>query len=134
MSTPVEDVVRRYYRVVGDLSAPEADLDALLAPAARVVEHPNAVTPRGAVRGRDEVLAAFRAGRGLLSAQEFVVDEVLVHGGRAAVRARWSATVGTGRGPFAAGDRLEAAVAAFLTVADGRIVEHETFDCYPPFG
>jgi hypothetical protein len=33
-----------------------------------------------------------------------------------------------------AGTELVAHVSAWLTVADGLIVEHETFDCYEPFG
>jgi len=127
------DVVRRYYAVAGDLSAPEGDLAALLDPEVRIVEHPNAVTPDGAVRGREETLAGFRAGRGLLRDQEFVVHELVVDGDRAAVRAHWRATIGTTRGPLTEGTRLEASIASFLTIADGRIVDQETFDCYAPF-
>jgi ketosteroid isomerase-like protein len=135
MSTmTAEDVVRRYYRVVADLSAGEADLVPLLHPDVRIVEHPNSVTPRGAVRGREETLAGFRRSRGLLAEQAFVLREVVARGTRVAVRAHWSATTGAARGPVPAGTRLEAFVASFLTVEDGRIREQETFDCYPPFG
>ena len=35
-------------------------------------------------------------------------------------------------GPLRAGAELVAHVAAWLTVANGRIREHETFDCYEP--
>jgi ketosteroid isomerase-like protein len=134
MSTTAEDVVRRYYRVAGDLGAEEAELAALLHPDVRIVEHPNAVTPRGAVRGRDETLAGFRASRSLLAQQDFTVQELVERDGRVAVRAHWSATIGVARGPLAAGTRLEAHIASFLTVQDGRIRDQETFDCYPPFG
>lgn len=133
-TTDVEDVVRRYYDVVGDLTRSEEELAALLHPAAVVVEHPNPVTPAGARRGVAESLAGFRAGRTLLSEQAFDVHEVIVTGERAAVRARWEGTVGRDAGPFAAGDRLTAHVAAFLTVRDGQVLGHETFDCYEPFG
>jgi hypothetical protein len=34
--------------------------------------------------------------------------------------------------PPAAGAELIAHIAALLTVADGQILEHETFDCYEP--
>ena len=80
------------------------------------------------------MLAGFRAARGLLREQEFRVQEILDHGGRVAVRAHWRATVGVTRGPLAAGTELEAHIASFLTVEDGRIREQETFDGYPPFG
>ena len=130
----VLDVVHRYYRLAGDLTAAEEELGALLHPHVRIVEHPNAITPCGAVRGWAETLQGHRSSRALLREQEFVLQEVVVGGARAAVRAHWRATVGATRGPLTAGTRLEAFIASFLTVADGRIVEQETFDCYPPIG
>jgi hypothetical protein len=58
-------------------------------------------------------------------------------------RARWTRSwigpFGSGRGTIreatgslAAGTELVAHIAAWLTVVDGRIREHETFDCYEP--
>lgn len=35
-------------------------------------------------------------------------------------------------GRLSAGTMLSAHIAAFLTVVDGQIREHETFDCYEP--
>lgn len=130
----VEAAVRRYYATVADLSSSEAELRPLLDPQVRVVEHPNAITPSGAVRDLDDTLAGFRAGKALLRAQSFDVHEVLTAGDRAAVRATWSGTVGVDAGPYRAGQQLTAHVAALLTVRDGRVVEHETFDCYEPVG
>jgi ketosteroid isomerase-like protein len=130
----VEAVVRRYYATVADLGTTEDDLRPLLDPRLRVVEHPNAVTPRGAVRDLAGTLAGFRAGKALLREQAFELHEVLTAGERAAVRATWRATVGVDAGPFRAGQRLVARIAALLGVAGGRIVDHETFDCYEPFG
>jgi ketosteroid isomerase-like protein len=129
----VADVVRRYYRLVCDLESHEDDLRAVLAPDVRIVEHPNAVTPRGAVRDREQTLAGLRSGRALLSRQDFDVHEVLVHGDRAAVRATWRGTIAVDRGPFTAGTVLRANIASLLTVRDGLIVEQETYDCYEPF-
>lgn len=128
----VEAVVRRYYAVVSDLTSTEADLGPVLSSSLRVVEHPNAVTPHGAVRDLVGTLAGFRAGKGLLREQGFDVDEVLVQGERAAVRARWRGVVGVDAGTFRAGQELVAHVAAFLTVRDGQVVDQETFDCYEP--
>lgn len=137
MSSPSEDTrtaVLEYYRLVADLTGDESRLAAIIDPAVRITEHPNLITPRGAVRDLAASLAGRRAGRELLAEQAFDVHEVLVDGDRAAVRATWSGVTGIDRGPLPAGTRLTAEVAAFLTVRDGRIVEHETFDCYPPFG
>ncbi|MGY1778744.1 nuclear transport factor 2 family protein [Geodermatophilus sp. SYSU D01036] len=130
--TDVVTVVRRYYATVADLAATEDDLRPLLDARLRVVEHPNAVTPRGAVRDLEGTLAGFRAGKRLLREQVFDVHEVLPAGDRAAVRATWRGTVGVDAGPYRAGQELLAHVAALLTVRDGRVVDHETFDCYEP--
>lgn len=78
-------------------------------------------------------MTGFGAGKQLLSAQSFDVHEVLVRGERAAVRATWRGTIGIDAGPLRAGTELVAHVASFLTVRDGLVVEHETFDCCEPF-
>jgi ketosteroid isomerase-like protein len=119
------DVVRRYYEVVADLDATPDQLAELLHPDLRIVEHPNAINREGTARNRDEALAAYASGKGLLTSQTFDIQELLVSGDRVAVRATWTGT--------ARGTPLTAHVAAFLTVADGLIREHETFDCYEPF-
>jgi ketosteroid isomerase-like protein len=128
-------VVRRYYALVADLASTPDDLAALLHPDVRVTEHPNAITPRGAVRDRDATLAGFAAGKALLSAQSFDVHEVVAAAGdpdRVAVRATWRGTIARGAGRLTQGAELVAHIAALLTVADGQILEHETFDCYEP--
>jgi ketosteroid isomerase-like protein len=132
MSSETRDVILRYYSSVGDLNSAPEQLELLLSPDIRVVEHPNAISPHGSVRGRDELLAARRSGRALLSAQSFTVHEILDVADRAAVRATWTGTVGMSGGSLATGAELRAEIASFITVHDGRIVLHETFDCYPP--
>jgi ketosteroid isomerase-like protein len=129
----IESVVRRYFAVVSDLTSTEEDLLPLLSESVSVIEHPNAITPQGAERGLAETLAGFLAGKALLRDQCFDLAEVITSGDRAAVRATWSGTIGVDAGPYRAGLRLRAEVAALLTVRDGKVVRHETFDCYEPF-
>jgi ketosteroid isomerase-like protein len=81
-----------------------------------------------------QTLDGFRRGKALLRAQEFTVHDVIVAGDRAAVRATWRGVIDASAGPFRAGQELIAHVAAILTVSNGVIVRHETFDCYEPFG
>jgi ketosteroid isomerase-like protein len=126
MDDDPRSVVERYYETVADLRASADSLRELLHPELRVIEHPNVIHPDGTVRDRDEVLRAYEQGKRMLSDQRFELDEALVYGNRVAVRARW-------RGTLASGAMLEARIAAFLTVVDGRIREHETYDCYSPF-
>jgi ketosteroid isomerase-like protein len=128
----VEKVVRRYFDVVADLSSTEEDLRPLLDPDLCVVEHPNAVTPRGAVRGVAETVAGFRSGKALLKEQSFDVHEILTVADRVAIRATWKGTIGVDAGPYRLGQGLVAHVAALITVRHGRVLHHETFDCYDP--
>ena len=58
-------------------------------------------------------------------------DPILSSGSRAAVRATWRGTADADAGPLAGAD-LVAHVAALITVEDGLIRDHETFDCYEP--
>jgi ketosteroid isomerase-like protein len=125
-------VVRRYFEIVADLDSSADDLLAVLHPTVRITEHPNMITPRGAVRDRDAVVAGFLAGKRLLAAQTFDLHEVLVSGDRVAVRATWRGTLGQGAQRLPAGTELVAHIAAMVTVEDGSIREHETFDCYEP--
>ena len=125
-------LVERYYAVVSDLGSTAEELAALLHPELRVVEHPNALNPNGTLRDRDGVLAGFAAGKQLLAEQAFDVRELLADGSRVAVLADWRGRLAVDAGPLMAGSELRAHIAAFVTVEDGLIREHETFYCYDP--
>ena len=123
---------RRCFEIVADLeSSPDALLE-VLHPAIRITERPNALNPRGAVRDRDAVLAGFLAGKRLLATQSIDIVELLVSGDRVTVRATGRASIGHGTDALPSGAELTAHIAAWLTVTDGRVSEHETFDCYEP--
>ncbi|HEX4734810.1 MAG TPA: nuclear transport factor 2 family protein [Thermoleophilaceae bacterium] len=127
------NLVRRYYEIVGDLASTPDDLRAVLHPDVQIHEYPNAISPSGSVRDRDEAVAAFAAGKKLLSEQSFDVHEAFSSGDRVAVRATWRGTLANEAGGIPAGRELVAQIAALLTVKDGKIRRHETFDCYEPF-
>jgi ketosteroid isomerase-like protein len=133
MTSDAEDVVRRYFSTVADLDSSDDDLLALLDPEARLVERPNPVRPDGATSNVEQALAGFRAGKALLSRQTLDVHEVLVCGDGAAVRTTWSGTIARDAGPYLAGTTMVSHMGGFLTVRDGRVVDHETFDRYEPF-
>ena len=120
------DVVRRYFAVVADLGSSKSDLEAVLHEDIQVIEHPNPMNAAGDVRDREHMLNGFVAGKELLASQSIDLHEILADGDRVAVRATW-------RGTTKDGLELVAHIAGWLRVADGRIREHETFDCYEPF-
>src|SRR5690349_8043320 len=122
MTRDVTETVRHYFAVVADLHSTAAELRGVVHPEARFVEHPNPVVPAGAVRDVEGTLAGFAAGKALLSSQEFQIHEILVAGERAAVRATWRGTVARDAGAFRVGTALEAHMAGWLTVRDGKVV------------
>lgn len=132
--TDVEQVVRRYYALLNQLEPDLTALDAVLSSKLRQIEHPNALAPKGLRRGKEQLLADQQGGDELLADQSFEILGVLVNGSRAAVRGVWSGTLRDAAGRLPAGTRLVAQVAAFLKVKDGRVVEHESFECYEPIG
>jgi hypothetical protein len=110
---------------VADLGSSAAALRDVLHPAVRITERPNALNPRGVVRDRDAAIAGFLAGKDLLASQTIDVLELLVSGDRISLRATWRGTIGQAAGPLAPGVELVAHIAAWLTVADGRILERD---------
>lgn len=125
MANATEDVIRRYFAVVADLGSTVGDLRSLLASDAVFVELPNPISPTGHTRTRDQTIAGFESGKARLDEQSIDIEEVLVAGDRAAVRSTWAARIGD--------TRIVAHMGGFLTVRDGLIVRHETYDCYEPF-
>ena len=128
----VDAAVRNYYAVVADLQSPVEALLAVLHPGVQVIEHPNAINPRGAQRDLSGVITGYELGKQLLSEQAFDLHDVLTAGNMVAVRATWRGRLAKAVGPMPAGAVLTAHVASFLTVEDGFIRRHETFDCYEP--
>jgi ketosteroid isomerase-like protein len=133
MTSSPEDVVRRYFAVVADLDSTDDDLREVVAPDAIFVEQPNPISPHGHRRTADDVVEAFQSGKALLSEQTIVIHDLLVVGERVAVRSTWRGTVGLDAGPLEKGTVLVAHMGGFITVRDGLIAEHETYDCYEPF-
>jgi hypothetical protein len=74
--------VEHHLEVVGDLGSAVEALIAVLHPAVRMVEHPDAMNPRGAVRNRDAAVARFTAGKRLLAAQTIELYKILVSDNR----------------------------------------------------
>ena len=67
------------------------------------VEHPNALKPRGATMGLEEMLAGSTAGARLLTRQAFEVHQVVENGDEVVVRLTWAGQVREAAGPFAGG-------------------------------
>jgi ketosteroid isomerase-like protein len=104
----------------------EDALAKLIHPDVHFSEMPNAINRGGTERGREEARAAFRRGKALLAEQSYEVHDVLEAGDKIAARATW-------RGRLNDGPELQAEIATFTEVRDGRIFRHATYDCYQPW-
>jgi ketosteroid isomerase-like protein len=100
---------------------------------AKTIEHPNLVKPAGGTAELDRILAASKAGAGLLAKQVYDVHFAVEHGNTAILRLTWTAVVARNIGPFREGQVLTAHIAQFIETRDGRVASIETFDCYEPF-
>ncbi|GAA3629878.1 hypothetical protein GCM10022200_10760 [Microbacterium awajiense] len=124
-ATDVAAVVRRYFAVVGDLGSTEEQLRAILDPRAVFRELPNPIAPAGHTRDLEQTVSGFLAGKSRLTDQRIDIHELLVSGERIAVRSTWRGVIGE--------TEIVAHMAGFVTVRDGRVVAHDTYDCYEPF-
>ena len=96
------------------------------------VEHPNLIAPTGGVRDLPEMLEASERGAALLTSQEYDIHSLHEVEDLVIARLTWTGVVAVDAGPLAAGQRLVAHIAQFVTVREGRIARIETFDCYEP--
>src|SRR4051812_39878890 len=125
-------IVERWLAVFDRRWPSKAELDELLAPDARFVEHPNLVSPRGGERDREAMEAGIEAGRELLAWQSYEPLGHVVSGDTVATRLRWSGELAIDAGPWAKGTRLTAWCVAHYELRDGRIATIEHHDCYEP--
>lgn len=120
-----EAVVRRYFEIVSDLDSTTQDLESVIAPDAVFREMPNPISPIGAVRDVEATRAGFLAGKERLASQRIDIEQIHVIDDLAVVRSRWEGVVGS--------TRIVAHMAGFVRVRDGRVLAHDTYDCYEPF-
>ena len=133
MTSDTAAIVARYFSVVADLGSTESELRELLHPDAVFIEHPNPVRPQGGQSDVDDCVRGFLAGKSLLSDQSIDIHHFVVEGQSVAVQSTWTGVIGQNSGPFAPGTTLTAHMGGFLTIRDGLIARHETYDCYEPF-
>jgi predicted ester cyclase len=117
------------------LKAIEAGDDAarFYAPDAVFHEHPNLLTPNGALRDITAIRNAAERGRKAVRDQRYEVHSLLSDGDQVALRVTWRATLNVALGKTPEGGQMTADFGLFLKFRDGRICEQHNYDCFQPF-
>ena len=126
------DVVCSYLKALERFAPPE-ELQPFFADNVVMTELPNRLVPTGQVRRKAELLKASTKAPKVLAEQRYDVRSVLAQGDTVVVDVDWSATIRVPLSQTPVGGRLNARIAMFLRLDDGRIVEQTNFDCYQPF-
>ena len=127
------EIVRRYVDAVTQFDA-EAALP-LLHPDMRFHELPNRIRPAGGVDDVSRMMTALRRSgeRKVLTAQRYIVGEVIDAGDRVVVEARWEGDVAIPIGKLQPGDTMVAHICMVFRLLGGRIIEQRNYDCYEDF-
>lgn len=95
-------------------------------------EWPNPMSPHGASRNLPEVLQAAEQGREVVGDQVFQIATEAVDGDQVIMEVNWSATLLIDFPGSAAGTRIRARMAIFLTIRDGKVSAQHNYDSYLP--
>ena len=126
------EFTKRYFQAI-EAGVPSEALAEFFHPEISQREFPNRLTPKGASRDLQALLAASEKGKKVVTSQRYDVRSVLEDGDRLALEVEWSATLAVPVGSLPAGGTMRAALGVFLTFRDGRIVTQHNYDCFEPF-
>lgn len=127
------EIVRAYIAAVESFD--EEAAFALLHPEMMFHELPNRIRPKGGVDDLAAMRAGFRrAAEGkVLSAQRYIIAEVIEADDRVVVEARWEGDLVIPIGRLQPGGTLVAHLCMMFRLKDGRICEQRNYDCYEDF-
>lgn len=132
MSSTNLELALTYLRAVEQGATGEA-LARFFHPEVSFREHPNRLFPTGVTRDLKAALEGAERGQRVLSSQRYEVRQAVVDGDQVALEISWSGTLAVPLGTLPVGGILHAAIAAFITFREGRILSQRNYDCYEPF-
>jgi len=132
MSSTNIDAALTYLRAVEQGATGEA-LARFFHPEASFREYPNRLFPSGMTRDVRAALEGAERGQKVLSSQRYEVRRAVADGDEVALEIDWSGTLAVPLGTLPVGGVLRAAIGAFITFREGRILSQRNYDCYEPF-
>ncbi len=110
-----------------------AALAAYFHPGAVLTELPNRLSPGGATRDLDAILAAAERGQRAVTEQRYRIRNAFAHRNQVLLEIAWSARLLVPLGETPAGAVVRADFATVLVFEGDRIREGRNYDCYAPF-
>lgn len=132
MSPTNLDVMHEYLAALQRFAPPE-ELARFFTEDVVMNELPNRLVASGRTRSRDELLTASTNAPKVLAEQRYVIRRELELGDTVALDVDWSATLKVPLSQTPAGGTMNARIAIWARLRDGRICEQTNFDCYQPF-
>ncbi len=132
MSSTNLETALTYLRAVEQGATGEA-LARFFHPEASLREHPNRLFPTGMTRDLKATLEGAERGQRVLTSQRYEVRQAVAEGEQVALEIDWSGTLAVPLGTLPVGGVLRAAIGAFITFREGRIISQRNYDCYEPF-
>jgi len=90
-----------------------------------VIEHPNALNPKGARYDRAALRAAGERGKAAMASERYEVRALTCEGDRVIAQIVWTGTLRDGR-------VLRAQICSVIEIRDGAIWRQEQYDCFEP--
>jgi len=128
---PIHNLQRaRAYLAAIEAGARGAALRAFFTPDTVQVEFPNRLTPNGATRHIEDILAAAERGVEALNAQHYEELTAVAEADRVALELQWTGTLAVPIGGIPVGGQMRARFALFLQFRDGLIARQHNYDCF----
>ncbi len=125
------DRARRYIEAV-ERGVYGDELAAFFTPDVIQEELPNAMTPKGARRGLEQILESAERGKKLMVSQRYAIRSMIADGDQVALEVEWSGRLAVPVPGIPAGGVMRAHIAIFVLFRDGRIAAQRNYDCFEP--
>jgi ketosteroid isomerase-like protein len=132
MNPAHEELIRNYFKAIED-GIPASRFEAFFHADVIQFEFPSRLNPGGKGRNKEELLADFDRSRGIISKQEYRINSMVSDGDRVCVQTEWKGTLAIPLGTLKAGEAMRADFGVFFTIAEGRILRQDNYDCIHPW-
>ncbi len=114
-------------------SADTEAFKAVLHPEIEAKEFPNAITPKGQIRGWEAMMKGIAASKALLQWHRFDITATHLTEETVIIEAIWTGKLAIDAGSLKKDQELRASICFLFEFKDGLIYRQRNYDCYDPF-